>query len=128
MAMFNSLIQPVLVLFAIPAGIIGVVIAFLFHGRPLSFFAFMGLVGLLGIVVNDSIVLVDFVNKLRKSGKERMASLIEAGQMRMRPVIMTSVTTIAGLVSVAYGIGGGDPFLKPMGLAIIWGLFFSNTI
>ncbi len=125
-AMFNSLVQPILVLFAIPAGIIGVVIAFLLHGRPLSFFAFMGLVGLLGIVVNDSIVLVDFVNKLRKSGKDRFASLVEAGQMRLRPVIMTSVTTIAGLVSVAYGIGGGDPFLKPMGLAIIWGLFFST--
>ena len=125
-AMFNSLIQPILVLFAIPAGIIGVVIAFMLHGRPLSFFAFMGLAGLLGIVVNDSIVLVDFVNKLRKAGKERTISLIEAGQMRLRPVIMTSVTTIAGLVSVAYGIGGGDPFLKPMALAIIWGLFFST--
>ncbi|MFC1703580.1 efflux RND transporter permease subunit [Candidatus Omnitrophota bacterium] len=135
-AIFNSLIQPILVLFAIPAGMIGVLIAFMLHdffgkmffgiGRPLSFFAFMGLVGLLGIVVNDSIVLVDFVNKLRKSGKDRTVSLIEAGQMRMRPVIMTSVTTIAGLVSVAYGIGGGDPFLKPMGLAIIWGLFFST--
>jgi multidrug efflux pump subunit AcrB len=113
---------------AIPFGIVGEIFAFLLHGRPLSFFAFMGLVGLAGIVVNDSIVLVDFVNKLRKSGKDRMESLIEAGKLRLRPVLMTTITTIAGLVSVAYGIGGSDPFLKPMGLAIIWGLFFATGL
>ena len=88
----------------------------------------MGLVGLTGIVVNDSVVLVDFINRLRIKGKERRASIIEAGQMRMRPIIMTSVTTIGGLVSVAYGIGGGDPFLKPMALAIVWGLTFSTIL
>ena len=127
-ALFNSLVQPFIVLSAIPYGIIGVIFAFLTHQRPLSFFAFMGLVGLAGIVVNDSVVLVDFINKLRKSGKERRASIIEAGQMRLRPVIMTTITTIAGLVSVAYGIGGGDPFLKPMALAIIWGLGFATAL
>jgi len=127
-ALFNSLIQPVIVLSAIPFGIIGVIFGFLTHGKPLSFFAFMGLVGLAGIVVNDSIVLVDFVNKLRKAGKPRRESLITAGMMRLRPVLMTTITTIAGLVSVAYGIGGGDPFLRPMALAIIWGLFFATAL
>lgn len=127
-AMFNSLIQPFVVMLAIPFGIVGVIFAFLGHGRPLSFFAFMGLVGLTGIVVNDSVVLVDFVNKLRKAGRPLRESLIEAGQMRLRPVLMTTITTIAGLVSVAYGIGGGDPFLKPMALAIIWGLFFATGL
>nr|CAI78512.1 heavy metal efflux pump [uncultured bacterium] len=127
-ALFNSIIQPFIVMLAIPFGIVGVIFAFLLHGRPLSFFAFMGLVGLTGIVVNDSIVLVDFVNKLRKEGKEKFESLIEAGGMRLRPVLMTTITTIAGLVSVAYGIGGGDPFLKPMALAIVWGLVFSTNL
>ncbi len=127
-ALFNSLVQPFIVLSAIPYGIIGVIFGFLTHHRPLSFFAFMGLVGLAGIVVNDSVVLVDFINQLRKSGKARRQSIVEAGQMRLRPVIMTTVTTIAGLLSVAYGWGGGDPFLKPMALAIIWGLGFATGL
>lgn len=133
-AMFRSLIQPFIVMIAIPFGIIGVILSFWVHdmilptGRPLNFFALMGLVGLTGIVVNDSVVLMDFINRLRQEGKNRRDSLIEAGMMRLRPVIMTSVTTIGGLVSVAYGIGGGDPFLKPMALAIVWGLTFSTGL
>ncbi|MCA9399246.1 MAG: efflux RND transporter permease subunit, partial [Candidatus Omnitrophica bacterium] len=137
-AMFRSLIQPFIVMLAIPFGIIGVILAFWVHdivltqffnsGRPLNFFALMGLVGLTGIVVNDSIVLVDFVNRFRQEGGQRRESLIKAGEIRLRPVIMTSVTTIGGLISVAYGIGGGDPFLKPMALAIVWGLTFSTLL
>ncbi|MCA9408464.1 MAG: efflux RND transporter permease subunit, partial [Candidatus Omnitrophica bacterium] len=126
--MFNSLLQPFIVMIAIPFGLIGVIFAFFAHGRPLSFFGLMGVIGLTGIVVNDSVVLVDFINRLRKEGKDRRSSLIEAGQMRLRPIIMTSVTTIGGLVAVAYGIGGGDPFLKPMALAIVWGLVFSTGL
>lgn len=126
--MFKSLIQPFIVMLAIPFGLIGVIFAFYLHGKPLSFFALMGIVGLTGIVVNDSIVLVDFINRLRKQGKDRYHSIIEAGQIRLRPVLMTSITTIVGLVAVAYGIGGGDPFLKPLALAIIWGLFFSTIL
>jgi len=127
-AMFRSLIQPFIVMLAIPFGLIGVIFAFYLHGKTLNFFALMGIVGLTGIVVNDSIVLVDFINRLRMEGKGRRQSLIEAGQIRLRPVIMTSVTTIGGLVAVAYGIGGGDPFLKPMALAIIWGLAFATIL
>ncbi len=133
-AMFKSLIQPFIVMIAIPFGIIGVILAFWVHdiilpaGRPLNFFAMMGLVGLTGIVVNDSVVLVDFINRMRKGGNERRESIVNAGMTRLRPVIMTSVTTIGGLVSVAYGIGGGDPFLKPMALAIVWGLTFSTLL
>ena len=127
-AIFGSLVQPFIVMTAIPFGFLGVVIAFILHGRPLSFLALMGAVGLTGIVVNDSVVLVDCINRLRKSGKDRRESLIEGGKMRLRPVLMTTITTIGGLVSVAYGIGGGDPFLKPMGLSIIWGLFFSSGL
>ncbi len=127
-AIFGSLVQPFIVMTAIPFGIVGILIAFMVHGRPLTFFALMGAVGLTGIVVNDSVVLVDFINRLRKSGNDRRESLLEAGRVRLRPVLMTTITTIVGLLSVAYGIGGGDPFLKPMGLALIWGLFFATGL
>ena len=133
-AMFHSLLQPFIVMCAIPFGVIGVILAFWLHdmilpgGRPLNFFAMMGLVGLTGVVVNDSVVLVDFINRRRLKGQDRKSSILEAGRIRLRPVIMTSITTIGGLISVAYGIGGGDPFLKPMALAIVWGLVFSTIL
>ena len=125
---FNSLLQPVLIMITIPFGFMGVVYTFFLHGRPLSFFALLGLVGLSGVVVNGAIVLVDFINRLRRQGMALRDSLMEAGKVRLRPILMTSSTTIGGLVSVAYGIGGGDPFLKPMALAIMWGLAFSTTL
>ncbi|MFA5060613.1 MAG: efflux RND transporter permease subunit [Candidatus Omnitrophota bacterium] len=127
-AMFKSLIQPMIVMLAIPFGIVGVILAFLIHGKPLGFFAFMGLVGLAGVVVNNSIVMVDFINNLRREGHDRRSSILEACQVRLRPILMTTITTIVGLITVAYGIGGSDPFLKPMGLALVWGLFFSTLL
>ncbi|MFC1667140.1 efflux RND transporter permease subunit [Candidatus Omnitrophota bacterium] len=125
---FKSLIQPLIIMLAIPFGLIGVVAAFLIHGLPLSFMAILGIVGLNGIVVNDSIVLVDFINKLRRSGMDRFDSIIKAGQMRMRPVLLTTITTVGGLSTVAYGIGGKDPFLVPMALSICWGIAFATML
>ncbi|MFH1753678.1 MAG: efflux RND transporter permease subunit [Candidatus Omnitrophota bacterium] len=126
--MFKSLIQPLIVMVAILFGIIGVIIAFLVHGEPFSFLAIIGIVGLSGVVVNDSIVLVDFINRLREKGIERRQSIIEAGQTRLRPVILTTITTVLGIMPVAYGIGGSDPILIPMALAICWGLFFATGL
>jgi multidrug efflux pump subunit AcrB len=125
---FKSLIQPFVVMLAIPFGLIGVIVAFLAHGLPLSFIAIMGIVGLNGVVVNDSIVLVDFVNKLRATGMDRAESIVKAGQLRIRPVILTTITTAGGLSTVAYGIGGKDPFLVPMALALCWGLIFATAL
>ncbi|NQT94906.1 MAG: efflux RND transporter permease subunit [Candidatus Omnitrophica bacterium] len=125
---FKSLIQPLVVMLAIPFGLIGVVFAFLVHFMPFSFMSIMGMIGLSGIVVNDSIVLVDFINRLRREGMNRYDSIIKAGQMRLRPVILTTVTTAGGLSTVAYGIGGKDPFLVPMALSIAWGLIFATAL
>ena len=124
---FNSLIQPFVVMFTIPFGLIGVLISLVIHGEPLSFLAMVGFIGLTGVVVNDSIVLVDFVNKRR----ERMSvqeAVIEAARLRFRPIILTTLTTVCGIATVAYGIGGLDPFLRPMALAISWGLMFSTCL
>lgn len=125
---FKSLVQPFVVMLAIPFGLIGVVFAFLVHGLPLSFMAMLGIVGLNGIVVNDAIVLVSFINKLRAEGMERKQSIIQAVQIRIRPVILTTVTTVGGLSTVTYGIGGKDPFLVPMALGICWGLLFATIL
>lgn len=127
-ANFNSLIQPLIVMMAILFGFIGVIWAFYFHGQVLSFFMFMGFIGLMGIVVNDSIVLVDFINTLRRKGVGRRNSIVEAGQLRLRPVILTTLTTAIGLTPTAYGIWGGDPFLKPMALTIVWGIICATFL
>ena len=71
---------------------------------------------------------MDFINKLRKSGISRAESIVKAGQMRIRPVILTTITTAGGLSTVAYGIGGKDPFLVPMALALCWGLVFATLL
>lgn len=123
---FNSFIQPFIVMCTIPLGIIGVIIAFILHGEPLSFLAILGIVGLAGVVVNDSIVLVDFINKMRMKGLDRRESIQKAGSLRFRAVLLTTFTTVSGLWTVAYGIGGSDPFLKPMALAMSWGLLFAT--
>ena len=128
--LFGSLLQPFVVMLTIPFALIGVVIAFVIHFEPISFLALLGLVGLCGVVVNDSIVLVDFVNKLRNENKNMplVEILKKAGTLRLRPVILTTITTVAGLGTVAYGIGGMDPFLRPMALAISWGLLFATFL
>jgi multidrug efflux pump subunit AcrB len=128
--LFNSLSQPFIVMLTIPFALIGVVFAFLIHFEPLSFLALLGLVGLCGVVVNDSIVLVDFINRLRKNNPDESIDKIvkEAGMIRLRPVLLTTFTTVAGLGTVAYGIGGMDPFLRPMALAISWGLLFASFL
>jgi len=125
---FKSLIHPLVVMVAIPFGIIGVIVMFLIHGEALSFLAFIGIVGMSGVVVNDSIVLVDFINNLRQKGMDRRRSIVEAGQLRLRPVILTTVTTFFGLMPVAYQIGGGDPILIPMAMAMCWGLVFATAL
>ena len=127
-ASFNSLVQPLIVMMAIPFGLIGVIWAFFLHQLPIGFFMFMGAIGLTGIVVNDSIVLVEFVNNLRRKGVDRRHSLVEAGQLRLRPVILTTLTTALGLAPTAYGIWGGDPFLKPMALTIVWGIICATAL
>jgi multidrug efflux pump subunit AcrB len=130
MLLFNSMIQPFLVIAAIPFGIIGVIFAFAMHGEDLGFLAMIGTVGLSGVVVNDSLVMVNHFNTLlKKSPKQDINKIIiEGAKNRFRPIILTSLTTICGLLPLAYGIGGSDPFIVPMALALGYGLFFSTPL
>lgn len=119
---FRKIVQPVVILFTIPMGVIGVVYALLLHGKPLSFMSILGTVALSGVIVNNAIVLITFINKLRDEGLNRYQSIIEAARTRLRPVFMTTLTTVCGLLPTAYGWGGSDPFIMPMALSLGWGL------
>lgn len=125
---FQSFLQPLLVLLALPLGFIGVVFALLIHGRPLSFMALLGVIALAGVIVNNSIVYVDFFNKRRKEGLPLQEALVEAAVVRMRPILLTSLTTVLGLMPTAYGLGGSDGFVMALALALGWGLMIGSTL
>ena len=128
--LFNSLTQPFLVIMAIPFGITGVIVAFGLHGEPFSFVAIMGIIGLSGVVVNDSLVLVNHINELkRQRGGENIKELVAEGTAnRLRAIILTTVTTVAALLPLAYGLGGTATFMAPMALALGWGLLFATPL
>ena len=126
-AMFNSLGQSAVILSTIPLGIIGVILTFKVLDMALGFMAIMGVIGLVGVVVNDSIVLVNFINKKRQSGKAVVEAIKEAARSRFRPIILTSITTVVSLLPIAHS-KGGDPFLKPMAVSFAWGLMFSTLV
>ena len=124
----GQLLQPILILLTIPLGFIAVVWTFLLHREPLSFMAFMGIVALGGVVVNNAIILVDFINQERLAGVGLTESIISAARTRLRPIFLTTVTTVVGILPTAYGIGGLDKFIVPIALAIGWGLFFGSIL
>jgi multidrug efflux pump subunit AcrB len=121
--MFRSFLMPFVIMLTIPLGLIGFFISFSLHQRPVSFMALIGIIGLAGIIVNSGIVLIEFINVLRKEGKLPLNEiLVQASGQRLRAVITTSLTTVAGLFPTAYGIGGADAMLIPMTMAMAWGL------
>ncbi len=128
--LFNSFTQPFTVMVAIPFGIVGVIIAFALHGEPMSFVGMLGAIGLAGVVVNDSLVLVNHINNLRKQNSDtELLDLISQGTAdRLRAVILTTLTTVAGLIPLAYGFGGSDPFMAPTALALGYGLLFATPL
>jgi multidrug efflux pump subunit AcrB len=103
---------------------------FALHGEPLGFLAIMGLIGLSGVVVNDSLVLVDYINRLRRERPDTplLEIVSEAAAERLRAIVLTTLTTVAGLLPLAYGVGGSDPFIAPMALAMGFGLLFASPI
>ncbi|MDQ6993136.1 MAG: efflux RND transporter permease subunit [Mariprofundus sp.] len=125
---FNRISYPILVMLAIPFGMIGIVVGFFLHGAPLSFMAMMGFVALTGVVVNASLVMAVFIQRLLDEGVPWRQAILESGKRRLRAVLLTAITTVVGLLPTAYGWGGHDPFVAPMALALSWGLMFSTVI
>ncbi len=127
---FKSFSQAFIVLLAIPFSFIGVALTLWSHGMPLSAMALFGGVGLIGVVVNDSIVMVDYLNSLRRRMREKdiVDLIVEGASTRLRAVLLTTLTTVAGLLPTAYGAGGRDPLIMPTCLVMAWGLTFATTL
>ncbi len=124
----QSFIQPFIVMMAVPFGAVGVIVGLYAHGMPMSIIGIMGVVGLLGIVVNDSLVMVDFINREVRSGIPLHEAVVNGAKLRLRPIILTTVTTIAGLLPMVFGVFGSEEFLAPMAISIVWGLGFSTLL
>jgi HAE1 family hydrophobic/amphiphilic exporter-1 len=127
-AQFESLIHPLVIMFSVPLALVGAVLALFITHTTISVVVFIGLIMLAGIVVNNAIVLIDLVNQLRERGMERDAALVEAGRSRLRPIVMTMLTTTLGLLPMALGIGQGAEIRAPMAITVIGGILFSTLL
>jgi len=127
-AQFESFVHPLTILVSVPLALVGAVLALLLTGQGLNTMSLIGAVILVGIVVNDAIVKVDFINQSRERGMQLRAAILEAGRVRLRPIIMTTVTTVLGLTPMALGIGRGSDLRAPLAIAVIGGLLVATAL
>lgn len=127
-AQFQSLKSPFIIMFTIPLAFTGGMLALLVTGFEISVISMLGFVMLCGIIVNNGIVLVDYINQLRLEGMERRKAITEAGATRMRPIFMTSITTILGLIVMALGVGDGAEMMQPIAIVCIGGLLYATLL
>lgn len=125
---FESLLHPLVILFSIPMAAVGAILALWITGTTVSIVVFIGLIMLAGIVVNNAIILIDKINQLRASGMEKLAATVEAGANRLRPILMTTLTTVLGLLPLAIGLGEGAEMRAPMAITVIGGLLVSTLL
>lgn len=122
---FENFLHPFVIMFALPTTVVGVILGLFVTGLPFSIPAFIGVIMLAGIVVNNAIVLVDYINILREKGQERFSAIMDAGASRLRPILMTSLTTILGMIPLSLGLGEGGEAQQPLAVVIIFGLLVS---
>jgi HAE1 family hydrophobic/amphiphilic exporter-1 len=127
-AQFESFLHPFTILMAVPLALVGAVLALLGAGEGLNTMSLIGIVILVGIVVNDAIVKVDFINQARRAGMALREAILEAGRVRLRPIVMTTVTTVLGLAPMALGIGRGADLRAPLAVAVIGGLLLATLL
>ena len=125
-AQFQSLKSPFIIMFTIPLAFTGGFLGLLITGFDVSVVSLIGFIMLCGIIVNNGIVLVDYINRLRRDGKERVEAIVEAGKTRMRPILITALTTILGLSVMALGIGTGAEMMQPLAIVCIGGLIYAT--
>jgi len=127
-AQFESLIHPFTVLLAVPLAVMGALLLLYFTGSTLNLYSQIGMVLLIGIVTKNSILLVEYANQRKARGMSTVDAMMEAGRIRLRPIIMTAFATIVGAMPIALGLGAGAASRRPLGYAIVGGLFFSTIL
>ncbi|MFQ5643972.1 MAG: efflux RND transporter permease subunit, partial [Thiogranum sp.] len=127
-SLFRSLLDPLVVMLAIPFGFVGVVVGHIVFDYHLQFLSLIGFLALTGIVVNDSLILVDFAKRLRQQGWERSDALVEAGRVRVRPILLTTITTFLGISPLIFFATGQTAFLSPMAVSLGFGLVFATAL
>ncbi|UCC15463.1 MAG: efflux RND transporter permease subunit [Gammaproteobacteria bacterium] len=125
---FESLLHPFVIMFTIPLALVGAILALAITGTTINVVVFIGLIMLAGIVVNNAIVLVDLINQLRADGADQTTAIVEAGRARLRPILMTTLTTTLGLLPMALGFGEGSEVRAPMAITVIGGLIVSTFL
>ena len=125
---FESLLHPFLILFSMPFAGSGVAVALYLTGTPLCMTAYIGIILLLGVVVNNAIVLIDYIGLLRARGVELAEAIVQTGRQRLRPVLITTCTTLLGMLPMALSRGEGASTWRPLGLTVIGGLSVSTLV
>jgi multidrug efflux pump subunit AcrB len=127
-ALFKSLVDPFIIMFAIPMGFPGVIWALFLTNTTFSITSFMGVIMMLGIVVSNGVLLVDYTNVLRRRGIELHVAVVQAARTRLRPILMTSLATVAGLIPMALGLGTGAETNAPLARSVVGGLTVSTAL
>jgi HAE1 family hydrophobic/amphiphilic exporter-1 len=127
-ATFENLVHPFIILFTIPLSLVGVVLGLLVGGFTISVIALIGAILLAGVVVNNAIILVDAINRLRREGMKKREAIVAAGHVRLRPILMTTLTTILGLVPMAMGFGEGAELRQPLAVVVSFGLAVGTAL
>jgi len=125
---YESLRNPLVIMLSVPFAAVGVALGLKLTGLPLSMPVWLGLIMLAGIVVNNAIVLVEYVEISRREGRDTTAAIVEAARLRLRPILMTTLTTVVGMAPLALGLGEGAEMLQPLAVAMIFGLSISLIV
>jgi len=127
-AQFESFVHPLLIMFSVPFAFSGVAAALYLTGTPLSMTAYIGIILLIGVVVNNAIVLIDYINLLRTRGVRLREAIVDSGRQRLRPVLITTLTTLLGMLPMAMSSGEGSETWRPLGLVVVGGLSVSTLV
>ena len=127
-AQFESFVHPFTILLSVPLAVFGAIVTLFVFGQSLNIYSQIGLIMLIGLVTKNSILIVEFSNQLRERGQNVIEAVVQAATIRLRPILMTSFSTILGVLPIAIGLGAGSESRRPLGLAVAGGLFFSTFL
>ena len=127
-AQFESFVNPFVIMFSVPFGFMGVLLGLRITGTTFDIMSMIGMLILIGIVVNNGIVLIDYINLMRERGMEVIEAAVTAARSRLRPILMTTLTTVIGMLPLAFGRGEGSEMWHSLGMTVAWGLTFSTIV